>query len=148
MANINNNLESLKQKMNDEDLLKIKNLEQSLGNHEMNFKHFLVWTQWDKILGRFDPDGNGVTLEDLEVGLNQMSLPLLKVATKNARKGQNLTAQPLYDDNIVVNLLLLTEISICEDMRYRATHAQTLMAKIDSKDLCDAKSGKCYYKKV
>jgi hypothetical protein len=117
MANINARLEGLKQKMTDEDLLKMKNLEQSLGTHEMNFKHFLVWIEWDKILGRFDQNGDGVNLEDLEVGLNQMSLPLLKVATKNARKGQNLTAQALYDDAVVVNLLLLTEISICEDMR-------------------------------
>lgn len=130
--------------MNDEDLLKVKNLEESLGTHEMNFKHFLVWTQWDKIMGRFDLMGDGVNVEDLEVGLNQMSMPLLKAATRTARKGQTPTGVQLYDEQNVVNVMLLTEVEICEDRRYRATHAQTLMAQIDSKDLCDAKNGKCY----
>lgn len=113
----------------------------------MNFKHFLVWTQWDKIFGRFDLSGDGVDLEDLEVGLNQLGIPLLKGATRNYRKGQSPTGKALYDEEGVINILLLVEVNICEDLRYRSTHAQTLMNQIDSKDLCDAKNGKCYYKK-
>lgn len=51
---ISSHLDSLKIRLNDDDLTKIKNLDESLKDHEMNFKHFLTWMMWDKIFAKWD----------------------------------------------------------------------------------------------
>lgn len=142
---INSHLESLKLRLNDEDLLNIKNLNESLKDHEMNFKHFLIWMNWDRIFAKWDNTFDmGVNREDLEVGLNQMSLPLLKAAVKNGKKGANTVGDQTYDEKLVVTVTLMTEVEICEDIIYRETRTQNLMNDIETKDLCDARSGKCH----
>lgn len=59
----------------------------------------------------------GVNREDLEVGLNQLSLPLIKAAVRNAKKGQNSLGEQTYDEKSVLTVTLMTEVEICEDIR-------------------------------
>lgn len=133
---------SQKLKLTVSDIQKIRALSEFIGKREINFKHFLVWMMKDSIFAKWEQQNDrGCFLEDLEAGLNQLSLPLLKGATKDAKKGA-LLDKSLYDWDKVISWTLSAEIRVCEDMAYRSTLSQELMKNINSKNLDDAVNDK------
>jgi uncharacterized protein YaaR (DUF327 family) len=64
----------IKDKVNTQDLAKIQAIANSMGNRLMNLKHFIGLMRADNIFKKFMGPyvANGVTLEDLTAGLEQL----------------------------------------------------------------------------
>jgi len=85
-SNLSATIDSYKGILSPTELLKLKKMQDLLAGRACNFKQMLDLLNAEEIMGKFKSpaiDTDGINLEDLEAGLNQMGYPLLRIIVKN-----------------------------------------------------------------
>jgi len=81
------------------ELMKLHKMTDLLSGRSCNFKHMMDLLNADDIMGKFKSpaiEQDGINLEDLEAGLNQMGFPLLRIIVKNYKASTDNQGHQLY----------------------------------------------------
>jgi len=81
------------------DVAKLEAMANLLEGRRFNFKHFLAYMKSESVFKRFTELGSDatVTQEDLEMGMLQLGLPIIKGIINRSRHGWDFRDRPLYE---------------------------------------------------
>jgi hypothetical protein len=142
------NLDQYKAMLSPAEVKNIELVSQTIGSRSINFKHLISLLNAQAIFDRFQPPGvtqDGLTREDIEQGLGQMSYPLMKIAAHKYKGSTNPQGQTLYKPMAVFVDTMFSEIDALANM-YLGHKSSSLMRKINSRDFVDWWSDKSPYK--
>lgn len=143
------NLDQYKSMLSPTEVKNIELVNQTIGTRVINFKHLLTLLNAKDIFDRFEIPGvvqEGLTREDIEEGLGQMSYPMMKIAAHKYKGSTNAQGQTLYKPMAVFVDTMFAEIDALMNM-YLGHKSSTLMKKINSRNFVDWWTDKSPYKK-
>lgn len=85
-SNLDGSLDSFKGILSPTEAVKLHKLADLLSGRACNFKEMMDLLNADAIMGKFKSpaiEQDGISMEDLEAGLNQMGFPMLRIIAKN-----------------------------------------------------------------
>lgn len=132
-----------------QELLKLHKVADLTSGRACNFKHMLDLLNADDLMGKFKSpsiEQDGISLEDLEAGLNQMGFPMLRIIAKNYKASTDFHGHQLYKAVPAAVDTVFAEMDAINNMN--VGHApNSLVRQINTRDFVDASTRKGAYAK-
>jgi len=148
-SNLSANIDLFKGLLSPSELLKLHKMVDLLSGRSCNFKHMMDLLNADDIMGKFKSpaiEQDGINLEDLEAGLNQMGFPLLRIIVKNYKGSTDNQGHQLYKAVPSCVDTVFAEMDAISNMNV-GHKPSSLLRDINTRDLVDAATRKAYYAK-